>query len=192
MPRPTIFDRPMTAAERMRRWRAARQNGATPPDRITSKQRAGVMRRSVRQFYLIQEFDRFATFTWHPDILNNKHGRCGMRFLALVCRFGTPAEQRRIHDIIRRKGAAAGRALWRDILSKRREAEGRATIDRFNAAIRARTGSWALAQPPGAHALNLPDPSPGMPRRPNAWATFRRASFPPDDRGRERMPNIFP
>jgi len=42
----------------------------------------------------------------------------GLTFIAEVCRLGTEAAQRQVHDTIKAEGAAAGRAIWR--LAKRR------------------------------------------------------------------------
>jgi hypothetical protein len=116
MARP-IFNRPMTAAERMRRYRARQRDGS--PARITRRECAKIMGVSERIYYAIDQFQRYAAFRWHPDIIAGKHGRLGWHFLAIVCSHGSAAQQRLIHDTIRRDGATAGRATWRKLLRDR-------------------------------------------------------------------------
>jgi|SRR6516162_6052351 hypothetical protein len=136
--RPTIFDRPMTSAERVRRHRAIkRENGGVIPKRVTRKERAKIAGTSLRTFYAIQRLDRDAAIRWPPDILNGRYGRVGLQFLADVSGYGSIAEQRKVRDTIRRKGAAAGRALWRQIRKERREREGAERVARINASLRA-------------------------------------------------------
>jgi hypothetical protein len=120
MTRPTIFDRPMTPAERMRRHRA---RGPRPTPRnvtealahMTRAQQAAHVGSSLRQWYYVREFARFREIKWTGDVLNGRHGKVGMAFLAWVCKYGDRDVQQMIHDCIRRKGAAAGRALWREL-----------------------------------------------------------------------------
>jgi hypothetical protein len=114
MPRPTIFDRPMTGAERVYRHRGRRRLALERPK--TRKERARIIGVSERTFYNIQRFDDFAAFQWNRDILDGGYGRVGLRFLAIVCAYGSSAQQRLIHDTIVREGASAGRAAWRQLL----------------------------------------------------------------------------
>lgn len=102
----------MTAAERMRRYRAKRRNPEVP----AKPSRKGVARNlglSERHLYTIIQYERYKAFDWDGDILDGKHGRCGISFIADVCRHTDAEGQRIIHDRIKRKGAAAGRRLWR-------------------------------------------------------------------------------
>jgi len=136
MARPTIYDHPMTPAERMRRHRALKANPLAPPDtsgivlpeiksvryleemiaRMTRKQQAAHVGCSLRQWYYIREFSRYREIKWSGDVLNGRYGRVGAAFLAWVCKCGDRNVQRLIHDRIKKKGARAGRALWLDLL----------------------------------------------------------------------------
>ena len=129
MARPSIYDHPMTPAERMRRHRALKAKPLAPSRdttemiaHMTRKQQAEWVGCSLRQWYYIREFSLYREIKWSADVLNGKRGKVGMAFLAWVCKYGDRNVQRMIHDCIKRKGAAAGRALWLDLLqSKRRK-----------------------------------------------------------------------
>ncbi len=109
----------MTAAERMRRHRAKKREASSEQampghaTALTHKQQARVMGCSERHWYTIQAYVRHQAFEWDGDILDGKYGRCGMSFIAEVCRLGGPEAQRFIHDLIKEKGAAQGRKWWR-------------------------------------------------------------------------------
>jgi hypothetical protein len=105
-----IFKQPMTGAERVRRHRARRRAGIKPG---THKEAARLMGISGRTYRYISAFERYAAFQWNRDIIEGKHGRVGFAFLAMVCAYGSAAQQRLVHDTIIRNGAAAGRAVWR-------------------------------------------------------------------------------
>src|ERR1035437_943968 len=123
MTRPTIFDRPMTAAERRRRHRPrgelpAPRNVKEAVARMTRVQQAAYVGSSLRHWYYVREFNRYREIKWSGDVLNGKHGKVGMAFLAWVCKYGDRDVQQMIHDCIKRKGAAAGRALWRKVMRR--------------------------------------------------------------------------
>ncbi len=77
------------------------------------------MRVSERTYHYMTQFERYAAFPWNKDIIAGKHGRVGFPFVAIVCAYGSPDQQRLIHDTIIREGAAAGRAAWRHLLEAR-------------------------------------------------------------------------
>jgi hypothetical protein len=115
--RPTVYERPMTAAERMRRHRKLKHGPATAtPARETRAQRLKTLNAlglSTRQFYVYRQYDMYRAFEWDANILDRKYGRCGMSFIADVCKHAQPEAQRHIHDAIIERGAAFGRLLWR-------------------------------------------------------------------------------
>ena len=103
----------MTPAERMRRHRARKREGAPAP--TTRKQIARAVGKSERWVSLLGVYARRRAFEWDADILDGKHGRCGMSFIADVCRYAAPDFQRVIHDDIKANGAASGRRHWRAV-----------------------------------------------------------------------------
>src|SRR6516165_11406765 len=111
----TIFKQPMTGAERVRRHRARRRDGIKAG---TRKEIARLMGVSERTYRHISAFESYAAFQWNRNIIGGKHGRVGFEFLAIVCAYGSAAQQRLVHDAIIRKGAAAGRAAWRRLLDR--------------------------------------------------------------------------
>jgi hypothetical protein len=126
MARPTLGDRPMTSAERMRRYRARKRcPDPVPTDtndclqRCTRKQQAAHLNMSARQWAYVNEFSRYREIEWDRDVLDGKHGKIGVGFLAWVCKYGAAPVQRLIHDTIKQKGATAGRALWLELLAAR-------------------------------------------------------------------------
>ena len=112
MGRPPIFDRPMTPTERTRRYRTRKRAGATDRPQMTVKQLAAYVGRSERWLAYQAAYQRDRAFPWDAAVIDGKHGRVGMTFIAEVCRLGTEAAQRQVHDAIKAEGAAAGRALW--------------------------------------------------------------------------------
>jgi hypothetical protein len=111
----------MTAAERMRRYRAKRREPkAAPPDTLdgylagkTRKEQARYVGRSERYWYYLGAYQRHQAFEWDGDILNGKYGRCGMSFIAEVCKLADAEGQRIIHDYIKERGAPYARQIWR-------------------------------------------------------------------------------
>ena len=137
MVRPTIFDRPMTAAERARRHRASKQTGERPPPTVAQlAQEHGI---SERVFYYGKSFLRHSLIDWDLvpdrykvsvgkvdwdrlraflDYLDGRYGKIGVVFFAEVCRHGDAKAQRMVRDRIKRDGIAAGRELWRELRHK--------------------------------------------------------------------------
>jgi hypothetical protein len=113
----------MTAAERMRRYRALKRSGGRPKPRnkdealalMPMRRFARYLHRSERHCYHIAAFKRDSLIHWDDDILNGEYGRVGFAFLAEVCRYGDAATQRAVRNRIKRSGAAAGRALWHQL-----------------------------------------------------------------------------
>ena len=123
MARPTIFDRPMTAAERMRRYRERKRDGVQQPvtvrEMIASSPYGPVSERSV---YYVRAWHRDSLIKWHPDGLRgflDQHADelrpVSVAFLAEVCRYGDARTQRKIRDRINKAGISAGHALWRKL-----------------------------------------------------------------------------
>jgi hypothetical protein len=123
MARPTINDSSMTPAERMRRHRERKRIRGPEPNTIndvlrlmTRQQQAKYIRRSVRYWHYVVAFRRCTLIDWDGEVLNGKHGRIGIAFVAEVCRYGNADAQQAVHDRIKEAGAAAGRALWREMV----------------------------------------------------------------------------
>jgi hypothetical protein len=128
----------MTAAERMRDYRARKRNPRPPPKdineclaRSTRKEQARYVGKSVRSWYYVKEFCRYSEIEWEGDVLNGKYGRIGIAFLAWVCRYGDATVQQMVHDRIKEAGAAAGRALWRDLLFQSRQQQKTSLLNGF-------------------------------------------------------------
>jgi hypothetical protein len=120
MGRHRMFDKPQTAAERMRRYRrrqkASQPKPATATEalaRMTKKEQAMFCDCSVRYLQHLRTVFENTMIKWDADVMNGKHGKVGANFLAEVC-VNAPFEdiQQRINDTIKTEGAAAGRALW--------------------------------------------------------------------------------
>jgi len=122
MGRPPLFDKPMTGAERVRRSREMRRAGVKPEGlaALPKKEQAKLVGISERHWYTVGAYQRYRAFEWDGDILDGKYGRCGMSFIADVCKHGSPKAQRLIHDEILKNGAAAGRKLWQRAKGARR------------------------------------------------------------------------
>ena len=130
MARPTIYDTPMTPAERMRRYRDRKRN---PPPRaethaealrqaLTTKRKlADYVNRSERWVYYLGVYGRERLIDWDGDVVNGRYGKIGMEFLAEVCRYGDAEAQQKVHDRIKASGAAAGRALWQEMIQGHEE-----------------------------------------------------------------------
>jgi hypothetical protein len=118
MARPTLYHRPLTAAARMRRYRARKAAGVTKPMTVRELcQRYGI---SERYHYYVKAIMRNSLITWDDglDAFLGNHGKIGLEFLAEVCRYGDAAAQTAVRDRIKQSGAAAGKALWRQLMPK--------------------------------------------------------------------------
>jgi hypothetical protein len=116
MSRPPTFDKAMTAAERMRRYRARKREPRTAGIAgaiRTQKDFARFIGKSPRYVAYLYAWQRYSLIEWEGDVIDGKYGRVGFAFLADVCRFGDVDAQRTIHDAISTHGAAYGRSLWR-------------------------------------------------------------------------------
>jgi hypothetical protein len=120
MGRPRMFDKPQTAAERMKRYRRRQKASQPQPTNqveavlsMTKKQQAAFFECSVRSLHYVRTIFENTLIKWDDDVINGKHGKVGMNFIAEVC-VNAPFEdiQQRINDTIKAEGAAAGRALW--------------------------------------------------------------------------------
>jgi hypothetical protein len=119
MARPTLFDRPMTAAERMRLYRARKRGVVVAQSqRTTVRQLAEQDGISERLIYYVRAFARYTLIEWDEDMVRflGSHGKIGIPFLAEVCRYGDAAAQTAVRDCIKQSGAAAGKALWRQLM----------------------------------------------------------------------------
>jgi hypothetical protein len=122
----------MTAAERMRRYRARKREPIpefTPEQKIYLQFRADgrprlmsnaefarrILRCSLRHCYHLRAWQEWTDIEWGDDLLNGKYGRVGAAFLAEVCTYGDARTQRAVRNRIRKAGAAAGRKLWLDL-----------------------------------------------------------------------------
>ena len=122
MARPTIFDRPMTDAERMRRYRA-RKKEPQQPRPPTVREWAHERRVSERSVYYAKIASTgFDKNFWHNYVggkYNDHIGHCiGIQFLAEVVQYGTVRAQHLVREAIEREGDAAARALWRRIIRR--------------------------------------------------------------------------
>jgi hypothetical protein len=118
MSRPPLFDRPMTAAERMRLYRS-RKRDPQPPDRLvtahgkTQKEFARKLGMSLRNFHYMQVFNRNRLIEWDALVIRGTYGKVGFAFLAEVCRLGDAGTQQLINDMIKERGAAYAKQIWR-------------------------------------------------------------------------------
>lgn len=123
MGRPPIGEKAMTATERVRLHRERKRTPQTVPDDPLARAFHGKSNKllarylgcSERHYYTIQQYNRFKAFDWDSDILEGKYGRCGMSFIADVCKHSNAEAQRLIHDDIKEEGAAYARQLWKTI-----------------------------------------------------------------------------
>jgi hypothetical protein len=148
MARPTLFDRPMTAAERMRLHRARKAAGAGKTMQ-TVRQLCQLHGVSEHSFYYVQAFQRDSLIVWSDGVtcfasmgkdgmallaklwryggaitfLGGSHGKASMEFLAEVCRYGDAATQTAVRDCIKQSGATAGKALWRQLMPQHPDLE---------------------------------------------------------------------
>jgi hypothetical protein len=122
MARPTVYDEPMTPAERQRRHRNVDDSKISPAEKafymVPMRVFAKHLHCSERHLYHHKAFQRDRLIEWPTDILNNKYGRIGMSFLAEVCRYSNAAAQTLVRDCIVKNGAPAGRALWGSLVRK--------------------------------------------------------------------------
>lgn len=126
MARPRIFDdHALTPAERMRHYRARKKqvrpktaNRNEVLASMTKAQQAKYIGKSVRSWYYVSVFIRDSEIEWDDDVVDGKHGKIGIAFLAEVCKYGTRESQQLIHDRIKTAGAKAGRALWSQFLKE--------------------------------------------------------------------------
>jgi hypothetical protein len=117
MARHTIYDQPMSPAERMRRYRARKKLWPIQPKTrdealLPVKKFARFLRVSERQYFYHCVFRDHSLIKWGDELLNGKYGKVGIHFLAEVCKHGDASAQRAIRNRIRKAGAAAGRELW--------------------------------------------------------------------------------
>lgn len=98
----------MTPAARMRRHR-----GGIPKPAMSRKALATFANKLIRYLDYLGAFQRERLIEWDDDVINGKHGKIGMAFLAEVCRLGDASAQQQVHAAIRERGAAYGRELWR-------------------------------------------------------------------------------
>ena len=100
MARPMIFDRPMTAAERQRRSRAAKMNmhlvsaADAALHLVPVRKFVRFLRSSERYYYYLSNFQKRAEIKWPDAILNGAYGKVGMEFLADVCQYDDASAQR--------------------------------------------------------------------------------------------------
>jgi hypothetical protein len=113
----------MTPAERMRHYRQRKKKARPKPSSrnevlaaMTIKQRAALVGVSVRYWHYMKTFGENTLIKWDGDVMNGKYGKVGMAFLAEVCTNAPQDVQQAINDCIKARGAAAGRALWRDMV----------------------------------------------------------------------------
>jgi hypothetical protein len=79
---------------------------------------------SERLIYYGRAFDRYRLIEWDEDmILLGGYGKIGIPFLVEVCRYGDAAAQTAARDCIKQSGAAAGKALWRQLMPKHPDLE---------------------------------------------------------------------
>ena len=121
MARPTIYHRPMTDAERMRRYRARKHDPQPRPPTVREwAQRAKVSERTC--YYSKIASTGFDKDFWHNYVggkYNDHIGHCiGIQFLAEVVQYGTVRAQHLVREAIEREGDAAARALWRRIIRR--------------------------------------------------------------------------
>jgi hypothetical protein len=128
MSRPRMFAEPLTAAERMRRYRcrakASRPQPTTQTEALrgmTKKQQAAFFGCSVRHMHHHRTISENTLIKWDADVMDGKHGKVGMSFIAEVCVNATQDIQQRINDTIKSRSAAAGRALWSELLREDRD-----------------------------------------------------------------------
>ena len=120
MGRPAIYHVAMTPAERMRRSRARKREPEPKREGLAAVIRtradfAHYGNISDRQAAYLHAFRRDQLIEWDGAVLDGKHGKVGLAFLAEVCRLGDATVQQAIHDDIKKHGAAHGRTLWRMI-----------------------------------------------------------------------------
>ena len=117
MRRPPIFDRPMTAAERMRDYRA-RKRAPEQPDPVvanygtTNKARARRLGISLRKYQYMTAYLRDRLIEWDPNICS-KYGKVGFAFLADVCGHCDADTQQLVNGMIKEHGAAYAKQVWR-------------------------------------------------------------------------------
>lgn len=129
MARPTIYDQPMTAAERMWQFRMRKKLGIIRPPTPTIREQHAQHQQllgkvALRNIYYVRAVmrasKRSGTFHEFEQVLRGisqrKYGRIGMEFLAEVARHGDADMQRAVCDQIKQAGAAAGRALWKELI----------------------------------------------------------------------------
>src|SRR5262245_50885450 len=117
MARPTIYDRPMTAAERMRRHRARKQE---------PQQRQPTVRELARQKRIPERsiyYAKVARSAWDRDFLVNYvegkyRGRIGIQWLAEVAEHASAKALRAVREAIERDGGEAAHALWRKLIRR--------------------------------------------------------------------------
>lgn len=116
MARPTLFDRPLTPAERMRIYRARKAGKSwLPPVPVTQAEIARACRQSLRARYYETAIERHRLIDWPDAIFDGQYGKVGLAFLADVCRHGDAEHQQLICDVIQQEGPGAAREIWRDL-----------------------------------------------------------------------------
>jgi hypothetical protein len=120
MARPAIYDQPMTAAERMRRYRERKRNPPATPSPRSVKQAAAIAGLGLRYAYYYKAYQRNRLFDWDEDVEN----KLSTSFLGIVCTQGDEKMQRAVHDWVKKYGVKVARAMWNDLppgISTRRQ-----------------------------------------------------------------------
>src|SRR3954447_9168942 len=97
MGRLTILDRPMTATERQRRYRARKREGGWSKP-LQNKTLARMLGVSTRTIFYEQAVERYKLIDWPPDL------RVGSAFIADVCRHADADLQAEMLELIKTKG----------------------------------------------------------------------------------------
>src|SRR5262249_37977729 len=126
MARPTIYHRPMTNAERMRRYRARKKEPQQPRLPTVRELAQGKLvpgnEVSERTMYYCKVartgFDKDFWYNYRTGKYRAGLQGIGIQFLAEVVQFGTIRAQQLVREAIERKDAATARALWRKLIRR--------------------------------------------------------------------------
>lgn len=124
MARPRKFDEPLSGAERTSRWRERKAKAKKKKTKKamleelersmtnTREKQAKVIHSSVRTVYRILQIERYKAIDW-IDVIRGDYGRVGISLVADICYRCDEKDQRFMHNLIKKKGAAAARQVWR-------------------------------------------------------------------------------